>query len=79
MGETEEVSRVRSDPKSALAQRIAAAIEANESHEAIEAEFGRGAALKLDHPFNQTLIRHGRLAPERVDAARRRMALAEPT
>lgn len=76
MGETEEVSRVRSDPNSALAKRIMAA---NEALEVIEVEFGKGAVLKLDHPFNQTLIRNGRIAPDRIEAAMRRMTLSEPT
>lgn len=78
-GGTDEVSRARSGSDSDFARRITAAIEANEAHELIEVEFGPGAALKLDHPFNQELIRHGRLAPERVEAARRRITQAEPT
>jgi hypothetical protein len=79
MGETEEVSRVRSDRNSDLAQRITAAIKANEALERGEREFGEGAALKLDHPFNQKLIRHGHIAPERIEAARRRAARADLT
>ncbi len=78
-GNDEEVVRVHSDPGSPLGRRIAAAIEANEALVRVEKEFGEGAALRLDHPFNQKLIRHGHKAPGRIEAARRRAARADFT
>jgi hypothetical protein len=57
---------------SLIARRINDANQAVDALRALEREYGEGAALNLDHPFNQKLIRHGHIRPDRVEAAERR-------
>lgn len=51
-----------------MARRITAAIKANEASELTRPNSAKGSALKVDYPFNRSLIRHVHIRPEETKA-----------